>query len=135
MEAALRKWNRAWAEHDLDGVMELFHEDVLFENWTGGRAQGKQALRSAWAPWFADHGGFRFAEEETFIDEAQQKALYRWRLEWPSFEKGYEGRPETRRGVDVIHFQDGRIIRKLSYCKTTVEIDAERVRLVPGKAM
>ena len=66
-------------------------------------------------------------------DEAQQKALYRWRLEWPSFEKGYEGRPETRRGVDVIHFQGGKIIRKLTYCKTTIEIDADRVRLVAEK--
>lgn len=50
-------------------------------------------------------------DEETFIDESQQKVLYRWRLEWPSIEKGWKGRPETRRGVDVFHFKDGRIVR------------------------
>jgi ketosteroid isomerase-like protein len=131
IETALRRWNRAWDDHDLEGVMDLFHEDVLFENWTGGKAEGKENLRRAWSGWFARHGGFRFIEEETFIDEAQQKALYRWRLEWPSIEPGFAGRPETRRGVDVIHFQDGRIIRKLTYSKTTIEIDGRRLRLQP----
>jgi hypothetical protein len=46
-------------------------------------------------------------------------------LEWPSFEKGYEGKSEKRRGVDVLHFEDGKIIKKLTYSKTTIEIDGE----------
>jgi ketosteroid isomerase-like protein len=129
IEQSLSKWNQAWSNYDLEGVMELFHDDILFENWTGGKAQGKHALRKAWTDWFANHHGFRFTEEETFIDEAQQKVLYRWRLDWPSLEKGYEGRPETRRGVDVMHFKDGKIIRKLTYSKTTLQIDGEIIRL------
>ena len=133
IEAALHKWHQAWTDHNLDGVMELFHEDIFFENWTGGKAQGKKALRQAWASWFANHGGFRFTEEETFIDVEQQKVLYRWQLEWPSIEKGCEGRPEKRHGVDVMHFKDGKIIRKLTYSKTTLEIDAQRVRLLPER--
>ena len=129
IEAALKKWNQAWDNHDLDGVMDLFHDEVKFDNWTGGKVRGKDALQKAWAPWFANHGGFRFTEEETFIDEKEQKVLYRWLLEWPSFEKGKEGRPEKRRGVDVIHFEDGKIINKLTYSKTTIEIDGERYPL------
>ena len=125
----LSGWNKAWDNHDLEGVMELFDEEVTFENWTGGKAVGKEALRKAWAPWFANHGGFRFIEEDTFIDEHDQKVLYRWRLEWPSPEKGYEGKPEKRRGLDVIHFKDGKIILKLTYSKTTIEIDGKRVPL------
>ena len=50
-------------------------------------------------------------------------------LEWPSGEKGYEGKREIRRGVDVIHFQDRKIIRKLTYSKTIVKIEGETVRL------
>ena len=126
----LTKWNLAWAKHDLDGVMELFHDDVLFENWTGGQAKGKENLRKAWAAWFETHGDFRFTEEETFIDPEQQKALYRWQLDWPSREKGFEGRPEKRRGVDVLHFRDGKIIQKLTYSKTTIEIDGDRKQLL-----
>ena len=129
IEQSLRKWNQAWSNYDLEGVMELFHEEILFENWTGAKTKGKNALRQAWADWFANHGGFRFTEEETFIDEAQQKVLYRWQLDWPSFERGYEGKPETRRGVDVIHFKDGKIIKKLTYSKTTLLIDGKRVGL------
>ena len=126
---ALTRWNQAWDDHDLDGVMELFHDDVVFDNWTGGKARGIDALRKAWQPWFANHGGFRFTPEDTFIDEDEQKVLYRWTLDWPSFEKGFEGKPEARRGVDVIHFQDGKIIQKLTYSKTTVEIDGKRIAL------
>ena len=126
---ALRQWNLAWTNHDLEGVMELFHEDIVFENWTGGKAVGKGDLRKAWQPWFGQHGDFRFTEEETFVDEKEQKVLYRWSLEWPSFEKGQAGKPEKRRGVDVIHFKDGKIINKLTYSKTTLEIDGERYAL------
>ena len=133
IENALRRWNQAWDDHDFEGVMELFHDDILFENWTGGKSQGKAALQQAWASWFAHHGGFRFTEEETFIDVEQQKALYRWQLEWPSTEKGFEGKPEKRRGVDVLHFKDGKIIKKLTYSKTTLEIDGQRVHLVPER--
>ena len=107
---AMKQWNLAWNNHDLEEVMKLFHDEALFENWTGGKVMGKEALRKTWTPWFANHGGFRFIEEETFIDEKEQKVLYRWQLEWPSSEKGYEGKIEKRRGVDVIHFQDGKIM-------------------------
>ena len=129
IKEALDRWNRAWDDHDLEGVMALFHDEILFENWTGAKVKGKDALRKAWTPWFKNHGGFRFIEEETFIDEVAQKVLYRWRLDWPCMEKGHEGKPETRRGVDVLHFQDGKIIRKLTYSKTTVEIEGQRCPL------
>ena len=129
IKSKLIKWNQAWDRHDLEGVMQLFHEDVLFENWTGAKIRGRDSLEKAWAPWFESHGGFRFTEEDTFIDEAEQKVLYRWQLGWPSMEKGFEGRPESRRGVDVLHFKDGKIRKKLTYSKTTLEIDGQRIPL------
>ena len=124
-------WNVAWDNHDLEGVMEFFHDDIYFDNWTGGNAKGKEPLRNAWSDWFLNHRDFKFIQEEIFIDEEDQKLLYRWILKWPSFEKGYEGKPEQRRGVDVIHFKDGKIIKKLTYSKTTLEIEGERVKLTP----
>lgn len=126
---AMAEWDLAWNNHDLNGVMEVFHEDVFFEHWHGAIVRGKEALHQAWAPWFENHGGFRFTTEDLFVDEAEQKVLYRWQLDWPSLEKGYEGGAERRRGVDVVHFRDGKIIQKLTYSKTTVEIDGARVRL------
>jgi ketosteroid isomerase-like protein len=130
--AALSRWNDAWNDHDLDRVMELLHDEVEFENWTGGRVAGKEALRKAWAPWFANHGGFRFTTEDLFVDEKAGKVLFRWALDWPSGEKGREGQPERRRGVDVMRFRDGRIVEKYTYSKTTLEIGGSRVKLTAG---
>lgn len=122
-------WNQGWEDYDVDAVVEGFTEDVVFVNWTGGRAVGKDKVRAAWAPWFAEHGGFRFKAEDLFIDEEDQKVLYQWALHWPSPEPGHQGRPEIRRGVDVITFRDGKICRKLTYCQTTLEIEGQRVKL------
>ena len=130
IRTTISEWQRAWNDHDLDGVLDLFHDEVIFEHWTGARVKGKRALRRAWAPWFANHGGFRFVEEETLIDETAQSVLWRWRLEWPSRTDGYEGKPERREGVDVLHLCDGKINRKLTFSKTVVEIDGTALQLV-----
>jgi ketosteroid isomerase-like protein len=127
--SVMNGWGEAWNRHDLQKVMELFHDDVMFENWTGALVKGKDKLRSAWEPWFQNHGGFRFLDEDLIIDEPAQKVLYQWRLEWPSMENGFEGKKEVRRGVDVIHFKDGKIVEKRTYSKTTVTIEGNRVRL------
>lgn len=126
---SLVEMNEAFNAHDLDGVLDYLHEEIYFENWTGGRVRGTEALRAAWNPWFRDHGEFHFTPEDTVIDEAQQKAVTRWSLDWPSTESGYEGLHETRRGVDVIRFDDGKIIEKLTYSRTTIEIEGRRIRL------
>ena len=132
IKEALNRWNRAWDQHNLDGVMEPFDDRILFENWTGAKVQGKEALHQAWKPWFENHRGFRFIGEDIFIDEVEQKVLYQWVLEWPSSERGFEGKPERRRGLDVIHFRKGLIVRKDTYSKTTVEIEGKRVKLTAG---
>ena len=132
IKEALNRWNRAWDQHDLDGVMELFDDLILFENWTGAKVLGKEALHQAWKPWFENHRGFRFIGEDIFIDEVEQKVLYQWVLEWPSSERGFEGKPERRRGLDVIHFRKRLIVRKDTYSKTTVEIEGKRVKLAAG---
>ncbi len=127
----MTRWEAAWNRHDLDEVMALFHDDVFFQHWHGAIVRGKKALGKAWSPWFSNHGGFRFTTEDLIVDPAAQKVLYQWLLEMPSLEEGYQGRAEKRRGVDVIHFKDGKIIAKHTYSKTTVEIDGARIRLSP----
>ena len=124
------QWNEAWNEHDIDKVTELFHDDIIFENWTGAKIKGAKALEKAWEPWFRDHGGFCFHTEDLFVDEEAQKVLFQWILDWPSLEKKYYGKPERRRGVDVIHFKDGKIIHKYTYSKTTIEIDGKLVKCI-----
>lgn len=128
IKEAMAKNSLAWDNHDLEGVLELYHDDVYFENWTGGYTRSKDALREAWASWFSG-ADFRFNRDDSFVDEDEQKITVTWELEWPSTERGHEGKPEKRRGVDVIHFKDGKVIKKLTYSKTTVEIGGKRVKL------
>lgn len=130
--AFMEEWNTAWENYDIDRVVQGFSDDAVFENWTGGVVRGKEAIAKAWGPWFANHGGFKFHFEDLFVDQASQKVLFRWALHWPSLEKGRQGQPEVRRGVDVITFKDGKISEKLTYCKTTLEIDGQRVALAAG---
>lgn len=129
MMKGLTLWLKAWDEYDLQGVLDFMHDDVVFENWDGAIVSGKEALQKAWTPWFIFNGNFKFYNEDVFIDEQEQKLTFQWRLEWPSFEKDFKGQPETRRGVDVLHFLDGKIIKKYSFSKTGIEINSKTVLL------
>jgi len=120
---SIREWLIAWNNHDLVTVMSFIHENIVFENFTGEIIIGKEQLKKAWIPWFINHGNFRFIEEDLFFDVEEQKMLFKWRLEWPSTEKLFKGKPEIRRGVDVIHFENGKVILKHSYSKTVILVE------------
>ncbi|MFS8081820.1 MAG: YybH family protein [Ginsengibacter sp.] len=118
------KWLIAWNQHDINGVMELMHDKIVFENWNGQKISGKSNLGKAWKAWFMHHGNFKFSLEDVFIDELNQKMVFAWQLEWPSLEKRYAGKHEKRRGVDILYLKEGEIIKKDTYSKTTIEIDS-----------
>lgn len=126
----LESWIGAWDRHDLDGVLDSFSGDIIFENWTGIRVEGKEKLRNAWKGWFDNHQSFRFVTEDIFIDEEEQKALFMWRYEGPSFDARFEKSTETRRGVDVLYFRGGKICRKLTYSRTVIDLDGRRIGLI-----
>jgi ketosteroid isomerase-like protein len=117
----IKDWLIAWDEYNLDKVMVIMHDEVIFENWTGTVVCGKNKLRKSWVPWFNNHGNFKFTEEDIFIDEQEQKVLFQWKLEWPFKGKEENGIREIRQGVDVIHILDGKIYLKKSYTKTSIE--------------
>ena len=129
MQKNFASWLIAWDNYDLEGVLDWMHDDVVFENWDGKVVTGKSDLQKAWLPWFIFNGNFKFYNEDVFIDEEKQKLSFQWRLEWPSPEKNYKGLPEIRRGVDVIHFLQGKIIKKYSFSKTIIQIDNKLVLL------
>jgi len=132
VKLVFKEWLKSWNNHDLEGVLSLFHNDVIFDNFTGTKIVGREMLQKVWKPWFLNHGNFMFFEEDIFFDEKEQKMLFMWRLEWPSSIKSYKDKLEIRRGVDVLYFSDGKIIQKLSYSKTTIKIDGTLVSLNNG---
>lgn len=122
-------WLIAWNEHDLAGVMEFMHDNIVFKNWNGNTISGKKSLAKSWGPWFLRHGNFNFKKKDLFIDDGQQKMTFTWQLEWPSLEKKYLGKNEIREGVDVLYLQDGLIYKKITYSKTSILIDSAVVNL------
>lgn len=123
------EWLRAWNDHDLERVMNLFHEDVIFENWTGATVIGKRALKKAWTLWFINHGNFIFTEEGVSFDAEEQRMIFMWKLEWPSHLTNHKGKNEIRHGVDILFFKDGKLIQKHTYSKTTVQIEGLPISL------
>jgi uncharacterized protein (TIGR02246 family) len=105
----IERFNAAWNDHDIDAALALVTDDCVFDNTgpapDGQRHQGREALRTAWAPVF-DNEQSHFETEELFI--LGDRAVVRWRYDWGS---GHV------RGVDLFLVRDGRIAEKLSYVK------------------
>jgi ketosteroid isomerase-like protein len=125
----IEEWLSAWGRHDLDEVIALFSEDAVFETWTGMRIEGRENIRKAWAEWF-EAGGFRFISEDVVIDEDSQTVAFPWIYEGPA--KCFEGKMEKRRGIDLIRFEDGLITEKITYSKTSLEVEGRKITLKSG---
>ena len=107
--AVLDRFGRAWNDHDLDAALALVTDDCVFESTgpapDGGRHQGKEQLRRAWAPIFANPAS-HFTVEDTF--GAGDRIAQRWSYSWGD---GHV------RGVDLFRVVDGLVAEKLSYVK------------------
>ncbi len=114
LAAATRDFTDAFNDEDLDRVMGYFADDGVYDQFDGRPAAGRDAIRAAFAPQFAGaYGEMRFLDEDMFVDEAAQKTLISWEC---TLRKGE--RHGGWRGLDILHFQGGKIIRKLTYAKT-----------------
>ena len=110
------RFTDAFNRDDLDGVLAMMAEDAVYEEFTGAVSRGKAAIRAAFEPQFrGDFGKIRFGTEDLFVDETAGRALIRWvcRLET---RRG----PAAWRGLDILHFDNGLVSRKLTYAKAKV---------------
>ena len=107
---AIERFNNAFNRHDVDAIMALMSDDVVFENTSPGpdgeRHEGQAAVRAAWEEFFAASPNARFEPEELFA--AGDRAVVRWRYSWGD---GHV------RGVDVFRVREGKVAEKLSYVK------------------
>jgi uncharacterized protein (TIGR02246 family) len=112
--AAIRKvvdeFNAAWGDHDLEAALALVTDDCLFDATgpapDGTACRGKDAVRAAWAPIFADANA-QFTTEDAFVADGD-RFVQTWRYDYAG---GHI------RGVDVIEVHDRLISAKLSYVK------------------
>ena len=104
----------AFNRQDLDGVMGFFSDDARYEDSRGGAHDGNAAIRAAFEPLLSGRmGRIRFDEEDLFAEVEAGKVMASWRLHLE-----VDGRPVSMRGLDLLHFEGDRLVRKLAYCKS-----------------
>jgi ketosteroid isomerase-like protein len=113
--AALSEFSAAFGSGDVDSIMALMTDDVVFESTgpapDGERVEGADAVRAVWVQLFGETAGARFTEEDSFADG--DRGVLRWRFTWTE----PDGTPGHVRGVDVLLFREGLVAEKLSYVK------------------
>jgi ketosteroid isomerase-like protein len=113
--AAIERFNIAFNNRDVPGVMAAMTDDCVFESTSpqpdGARFEGQTAVRKVWEDFFGSSPGATFETEELFAtgDRCVVRWLYRWTDE--------EGKDGHIRGVDVFRVRDGKVSEKLAYVK------------------
>jgi ketosteroid isomerase-like protein len=101
---------------NLDDVMAFFAEKAILEDSTGGRHEGKEAIRAAFEALLGDEQGeLRFDLEDFFTEVDTQKVMISWTLN-----TNMEGDWKKLRGMDILHFSGDKIVEKLAYTKAKV---------------
>ena len=116
----LRAIAHAFDTHDLDGIMEHFADDAVFEAPRGGEAYGtrfvgREAVRAAFAGRFTGIPDVRYLDDDHFVDGDRGAS------EWTLSGTTTDGQRLEIRGCDLWAFRDGKVIRKDSYWKLRTE--------------
>jgi ketosteroid isomerase-like protein len=109
------RFNKAFNEHDVDGVMALMTDDVIFDSTgpapDGELFEGAAAVRGFWERFFGGSPGAFFDAEDVFA--ADDRCTVRWVF---TFDKN-DPKSGHVRGVDVFKVRDGKVSEKLCYVK------------------
>ena len=114
LEAWVEDFTEAFNRENIDEVMAYFADDAIYDEFHGERHVGKAAIRATFEPQFeGGYGRMRFHTEDMFLDVAAGKAMISWLLTLES-----DDRAGGWRGLDLLHFRDGRLVEKHTYAKT-----------------
>jgi ketosteroid isomerase-like protein len=109
---------QAFNNHDLETVMSFFADDAIYDEFNGTRNEGKVAIRAAFTPQFSGaFGNMQFIDEDLLVDAGAGKVMASWHCTLE-----VKGRPTSWRGLDLLHFQGGKLLRKLTYAKAKVPL-------------
>jgi ketosteroid isomerase-like protein len=110
----------AFNRQSIDDVVAFFAEDAVYEDSRGGSHKGPAAIRKAFEPLVCGgRGTIRFDDEDFFAEPESDKVMASWTLNME-----VDGRPVRLRGLDLLHFRGGKLVRKMAYCKAaTPQLD------------
>jgi steroid delta-isomerase-like uncharacterized protein len=106
----VERYRAAWFEHDVDAIMAVVSDDVVFQNVTAGeRVEGAAAFRAHVAGIHEGWPDLRFEEHGLYV--APDAAV----VEWTARGTASDGRQLEWDGIDVINCRDGLIARNAVY--------------------
>lgn len=107
--------NEALNRRDVDAVMALMNDDVVFENTypppDGQRYEGRRALRAFFEDFFHATPYVDFQTEDLFA--FGNRCAARWVFHWSNT----AGENGHIRGIDVINLRNGKVAENFSYVK------------------
>lgn len=113
LETLTKQFVDAFNRQDIDGVASFFAEDAVYEDSSGGSHVGPAAIREAFVPLVCGgRGKIQFDDEDFFAEPEADKVMASWTLNME-----IDGKPVKMRGLDLLHFRDDKLIRKMAYCK------------------
>jgi ketosteroid isomerase-like protein len=106
----LDEYRAAWLAHDIDRVVALVGDDVVYENLTTGvRVEGADAFRAHVVETHERWPDFTFDEHAFYVDG--DTGVSEWTVRVAA--------PDDRRlewdGVDIVTCRDGRVVRNVVY--------------------
>lgn len=112
----LKGFLEAFNRHDLDAIMEYFHDDCVFymprgKGPRGDRYVGKQEVRAGLATRFEGIPDVHYGEDSHWACGSVGVS------EWTLTGTRTSGERIEVRGVDLLEFRDGKITRKDSFWK------------------
>ena len=103
----------AFNRMNLEDVVSFFADDGIYEDSTGGRHIGHDAIRTAIEPLVGgSRGSIRFDGEDVFVETDTGKVLASWRL---NLDK--DGEVSVIRGIDILEFEADKLKKKMAYMK------------------
>ena len=111
---AIRAFDEAVRRRDIEAIMALSTEDVVWETTTppdGERYEGKEAARRGLEEFFRSSPEAVFEIEE--LVAMGERAFFTWVYRWVDG----EGKAGHVRGVDTVRVRDGKIAETCAYVK------------------
>jgi steroid delta-isomerase-like uncharacterized protein len=121
LQETIGRYNEAWNAHDLDAIMEMHAEDMVFENHTAGEAaQGlevREHIGSIFETWPDIHFETRraYIRDGVVTQEWTATATHRNEMRRGDLVAAPTGERVEWKGIDVIPFEDGLVKRKDVY--------------------
>src|SRR5688572_12222018 len=104
--AAIERFNEAFNRLDVEAVVELMTDDVVFENSSDGRFEGREAVRAVLTRAFGLMVPGRFDTEDAFASGERGVVLWTYTFDREAPEAG------SVRGADVFRVRGGLVAKK-----------------------